>query len=501
MLVGALAARRMWLGYAGLALFACLGVAAAVTRHGASPGYAVPTVVGALAGAFALYRLIEAAELMTGPTAVERGSADRGLRAPRDLRATGGLPPIVFEEPRTWDDDPDGPAPPGGAGEADRADKASRGDRSADADELRAPDLPPGGRGPGEVGRGPGRAGPVPARVGTARDETGGPVVTASADRRSFLVTAGVTVAAAAIGEVAGRSFATRKNVSVAQQAVRFPRAAVKAPPLPAGVNLPIPGISPFITPNGQFYRVDTALVVPQVDPSELAAAHPRHGGARDHHQLRRAAAPAADRGLHHPVPACPTRSAARTSATRKWLGASLAVAAARGRAAAPAPTSCSARRWTGSPPARRWPGGARRPGRAGRGGDERRRAAGRARVPGPAGGARPVRVRVGVQVGGRHRGDDVRGGPRLLGTSAAGRSRRRSRPSPASTCRPAAQPGHGGPDRGGRGGLGAAQGHRGGRGPGRQRAVARGHAGRGARHRHLAAVGLGVGRDPRART
>jgi DMSO/TMAO reductase YedYZ molybdopterin-dependent catalytic subunit len=42
----------------------------------------------------------------------------------------------------------------------------------------------------------------------------------------------------------------------------------VKAPPLPAGVNLPVPGISPFITPNGQFYRVDTALIVPQVDPT-----------------------------------------------------------------------------------------------------------------------------------------------------------------------------------------------------------------------------------------
>jgi DMSO/TMAO reductase YedYZ molybdopterin-dependent catalytic subunit len=32
-------------------------------------------------------------------------------------------------------------------------------------------------------------------------------------------------------------------------------------------VNLPVPGISPFITPNGQFYRVDTALLLPQVDP------------------------------------------------------------------------------------------------------------------------------------------------------------------------------------------------------------------------------------------
>jgi DMSO/TMAO reductase YedYZ molybdopterin-dependent catalytic subunit len=86
--------------------------------------------------------------------------------------------------------------------------------------------------------------------------------------RRQFLVAAGVGVAAAAIGEIGGRQLATRKNVSAAQAAVRFPRAAVPAPPLPAGANLPVPGISPFVTPNGQFYRIDTALLVPQVDPS-----------------------------------------------------------------------------------------------------------------------------------------------------------------------------------------------------------------------------------------
>ncbi|HEY5400192.1 MAG TPA: molybdopterin-dependent oxidoreductase [Trebonia sp.] len=274
MFVGVLAARRLSLGYAGLALFACIGIAAAVTRHGASPGYAAPTVVGALVGAFALYRLIEAAQLMTATTAVERDS-----RAPRDLGAPRTLPPIAFKEPTSWavpTDEPDEPA------------KLDDLDGPDDVDELRAPDLPGGGRGAGETGRGPGagrgpgepgrgpgevvgrpgRAGPVPARAGGDRDRSGGPVITASADRRTFLVTAGVTVAAAAIGEVAGRSFATRKNVSAAQAAVRFPRAAVKAPPLPAGVNLPVPGISPFITPNGQFYRVDTALIVPQVDPT-----------------------------------------------------------------------------------------------------------------------------------------------------------------------------------------------------------------------------------------
>ena len=142
MLVGVLAARRMSLGYAGLALFACLGIAAAVTRHGASPGYAVPTVIGALVGAFALKRLIDAAELMTRPTADARDSsgvvgAGSGLHG---TCAASGLPPIVFEEPRSWADDPGETAKPDET-QPDGADEAD------DVDELRAPDLPRGGAG------------------------------------------------------------------------------------------------------------------------------------------------------------------------------------------------------------------------------------------------------------------------------------------------------------------------------------------------------------------
>jgi DMSO/TMAO reductase YedYZ molybdopterin-dependent catalytic subunit len=38
-------------------------------------------------------------------------------------------------------------------------------------------------------------------------------------------------------------------------------------PPLPGGVNLGIKGLSSFITPNSSFYRVDTALLLPQVAP------------------------------------------------------------------------------------------------------------------------------------------------------------------------------------------------------------------------------------------
>src|ERR1700761_2628505 len=58
MLVGVLAMRRLALGFIGLAIFAGLGLAAALTRHDATASYAVPTIFGAVAGALALWALI-----------------------------------------------------------------------------------------------------------------------------------------------------------------------------------------------------------------------------------------------------------------------------------------------------------------------------------------------------------------------------------------------------------------------------------------------------------
>jgi DMSO/TMAO reductase YedYZ molybdopterin-dependent catalytic subunit len=228
--VGVIAMRRLSYGFFGLAIFAAIGVAAALTRPNATVGWAFPTVVGAAAGAFALYRLVIAARRAS------LGSAAGASRGSGAASASGGLPPIVFGGP-----------------EGEKA-----------GGELRAPDLPDdaGAAGlPGEVTAPEPPGANVPALRVPARSP-------AAPARRAFLLTAGVSVAAAAIGEIGGRQLAIRRNVSVARSAVRFPRATVTAPPLPAGVNLPVPGISPFITPNGQFYRVDIDLLVPQVDPS-----------------------------------------------------------------------------------------------------------------------------------------------------------------------------------------------------------------------------------------
>ena len=86
--------------------------------------------------------------------------------------------------------------------------------------------------------------------------------------RRSFLAASAATAGVAAAGGLAGRVLAGQSSVTKAQKAVRIPRPAVTTQALPPGTDLDIPGLTPFVTPNATFYRVDTALVLPQVDPS-----------------------------------------------------------------------------------------------------------------------------------------------------------------------------------------------------------------------------------------
>jgi DMSO/TMAO reductase YedYZ molybdopterin-dependent catalytic subunit len=75
-------------------------------------------------------------------------------------------------------------------------------------------------------------------------------------------------VAVAGVSALGGRLLGERTSVSQARSALRIPRPARAAPALPPGTHFPIRGLPPFITPNGSFYRVDTALILPQVSPS-----------------------------------------------------------------------------------------------------------------------------------------------------------------------------------------------------------------------------------------
>ncbi|MFC8502685.1 molybdopterin-dependent oxidoreductase [Pedococcus sp. NPDC057267] len=81
--------------------------------------------------------------------------------------------------------------------------------------------------------------------------------------RRSFLLgAAGVTVGAVAVGALSqklGGGASTPADVTL-------PTPARTLPPLPTGIEGIVKGVSPFRTPTADFYRVDTALVIPRVD-------------------------------------------------------------------------------------------------------------------------------------------------------------------------------------------------------------------------------------------
>jgi len=66
----------------------------------------------------------------------------------------------------------------------------------------------------------------------------------------------------------ASKQVSKRHSVAKLRQAVTLPKPTSQAAVLPAGVDYKVADLTPFITDNGDFYRVDTAIVVPQVNPN-----------------------------------------------------------------------------------------------------------------------------------------------------------------------------------------------------------------------------------------
>jgi DMSO/TMAO reductase YedYZ molybdopterin-dependent catalytic subunit len=89
-------------------------------------------------------------------------------------------------------------------------------------------------------------------------------------DRRSFLVASGVAAAWAVIGAGTGWRLRQMRGVTEARDRVAA-RVRSAAGPLPApdvqDLRITVDGVSPLVTANDDFYRIDTAFLVPQVDP------------------------------------------------------------------------------------------------------------------------------------------------------------------------------------------------------------------------------------------
>jgi DMSO/TMAO reductase YedYZ molybdopterin-dependent catalytic subunit len=86
-------------------------------------------------------------------------------------------------------------------------------------------------------------------------------------DRRGFFVVAAVAAASALVVGVGARlSNAASASIDALRNALRLPPPRTTVT-VPAGAELDVPGLTPLFTPNADFYRVDTALTVPSVDP------------------------------------------------------------------------------------------------------------------------------------------------------------------------------------------------------------------------------------------
>ena len=93
-----------------------------------------------------------------------------------------------------------------------------------------------------------------------------GPLPEGSGGRRRFLRLVGGTALAAVAAGAAGRWLTQRGMAEVSRANVRVPAPAAAVARLDPDVSVDVAGVEPFVTPNADFYRIDTALAVPRVD-------------------------------------------------------------------------------------------------------------------------------------------------------------------------------------------------------------------------------------------
>ena len=92
-------------------------------------------------------------------------------------------------------------------------------------------------------------------------------------NRRTLLRTVGWVAAAAAAGvavvEIVRRG--TSSTVGVVTEALSFRRPSSPAPALAAGIHPNLVGLAPAVTPNADFFQIDTSMAAPDIDTGTWA--------------------------------------------------------------------------------------------------------------------------------------------------------------------------------------------------------------------------------------
>ncbi|WP_036504736.1 molybdopterin-dependent oxidoreductase [Nocardia aobensis] len=226
-LVGVVEQTARPIGSVVLGVFGIGAAWAALERPAADWTWALPSVVGVVLAIVSLRWLIRRYEAFGAP-AMARGGGDGG------------------------------PAAPGSGGGAGAGRGAGAGAETGAQD-------PAGSEGPDAM---PALFEGDDARL-SARGAAWPRVVkpdVAQVDRRHMMRgIVGVGVLAVAAG-IAGRVLgASARSVAGERAAVRLPPPNVPVPPVDPAADLRVPGLASYLTPDSDFYRIDTALTVPQV--------------------------------------------------------------------------------------------------------------------------------------------------------------------------------------------------------------------------------------------
>lgn len=103
------------------------------------------------------------------------------------------------------------------------------------------------------------------ARTSEAADEATDDAPAGVPDRRRFLVGAAAFTAVGAVAVASGRALRDRFSAAASRAALVLPGARQPLPEAAPATSLEVDGLTPLYTPNDDFYRIDTALSVPQV--------------------------------------------------------------------------------------------------------------------------------------------------------------------------------------------------------------------------------------------
>ena len=86
--------------------------------------------------------------------------------------------------------------------------------------------------------------------------------------RRRFLIASAGTLGGVIVAGGVGRTLLDEQHADAIVSSTKIPAPLLAVPALAADQALTAPGLTPLVVPNADFYKIDTALLVPRVDPA-----------------------------------------------------------------------------------------------------------------------------------------------------------------------------------------------------------------------------------------